>query len=346
MPELPEVEVVRRGLAARVIGARIVDIEVLDARSLRRFTGTPAAFAAALRGCTIAEVHRRGKFLWMPLDRAPRSHATALVAHLGMSGQLLLDGIPVDPTPADPTPADATATTAAHAAAATPTAKRVDRTDRKLCVRIRLVTPSGSDLALRFIDQRRFGSLAVAPLVADPWAATRPLAARIPASIAHIAPDPLESAFDEVSVTARMRASSRAVKTLLLDQRLVSGVGNIYADESLWLARLHWASPGREISPRKLRELMTAVREVFARSLAQGGTSFDTLYVNVNGESGYFARSLDVYGREGEPCRRCGARIRREPYAGRSSYRCPTCQRRRSGTAGAPVGRVEGLTAE
>jgi formamidopyrimidine-DNA glycosylase len=277
VPELPEVEVVRRGLEQFVVGRRIETVEVLHPRAVRRHEGGPVDFAARLTGRTIDGARRRGKYLWLPVGD------DALVAHLGMSGQLLVG------------PADA------------PLSPHV---------RVRFsFTDGGSDL--RFTDQRTFGHLLVSQ---D--------GAQLPSVIAHIAPDPLEEAFDLARLTARMRARKTGVKRALLDQSLVSGVGNIYADESLWRVKLHWARATDRLRPGQIADLMAAVADVFGEALKDGGTSFDSLYVDVNGRSGYFDRSLNVYGRAGEPCPRCGALIRRDPFMNRSSYSCPACQPR------------------
>jgi len=287
VPELPEVEVVRRGLELHVVGRTIGAAQVLHPRAVRRHAAGPDDFSAAARGLTITGACRRGKYLWLPMAErmagAPLVAEDALLAHLGMSGQLLLGdpGRPVSP----------------H-------------------VRVRFTfTDSGPDL--RFTDQRTFGHLAFAPG-----------GAVLPPMIAHIAPDPMEAGFDEEAVTRRLRSRRAAIKTALLDQSLVSGIGNIYADEALWRARLHWATPAAELSRAGAGRLLAAVREVLGEALLAGGTSFDSLYVNVNGESGYFGRSLAVYGREGEPCPRCGTPIRRDPFMNRSAYSCPACQPR------------------
>jgi len=277
VPELPEVEVVRRGLEQFVVGRRIKSVQVLHPRAVRRHEGGAVDFAARLSGRTIDGARRRGKYLWLPVGD------DALVAHLGMSGQLL-----VGPPEAELSP---------H-------------------VRIRFEFDDGGP-DLRFTDQRTFGHLLVS---AD--------GAQSPSVIAHIAPDPLEDAFDLKRLTARMRARRTGVKRALLDQSLVSGIGNIYADEALWRVKLHWARPTDRLRPGTIADLMTAVADVFTEALKDGGTSFDSLYVDVNGESGYFGRSLNVYGRAGEPCLRCGALIRRDPFMNRSSYSCPVCQRR------------------
>jgi formamidopyrimidine-DNA glycosylase len=277
VPELPEVEVVRRGLEKFVVGRRIESIEVLHPRAVRRHEGGPGDFALRLIGRTVDGARRRGKYLWLPVGD------DALLAHLGMSGQLLV--VPSD-APLSP-----------H-------------------VRVRFTFDDGG-ADLRFTDQRTFGHLLVA---AD--------GAQLPPVIAHIGADPLEEAFDLALLTERLHARKTGIKRALLDQSLVSGIGNIYADEALWRTRLHWARATDRLRAGQVAGLMGAVMDVFTEALSDGGTSFDSLYVNVNGESGYFERSLNVYGRAGEPCRRCGAPIRRDPFMNRSSYSCPVCQPR------------------
>ncbi|RVX44224.1 DNA-(apurinic or apyrimidinic site) lyase [Nonomuraea polychroma] len=279
MPELPEVEVVRRGLAQWVTGREIAAAEVFHPRAIRRHVPGADEFAARLKSRTVLSAERRGKYLWLPLSGTDE----ALMAHLGMSGQLLV----VDKD--------------------TPLEKH-------LRVRLRF-EDGGPDL--RFVDQRTFGHVMVTALVGG-----------VPEPISHIAPDPFEPAFDEAEFARRLRARHTEIKRALLDQSLISGVGNIYADEALWIARLHWARPTHTLTRPKIAELVAAVRTVMAAALHQGGTSFDSLYVNVNGESGYFDRSLEVYGRRDLPCSRCGTPIRREAFMNRSSYSCPTCQRR------------------
>ncbi len=279
MPELPEVETVRRGLAEHTLNRTITTVEVLHPRAVRR-TATP--LAALLTGQRFTAVSRRGKFLWLPLIDGDH----ALVAHLGMSGQLLLQTARHDPGP--------------H-------------------LRVRIAFSSRQP-ELRFVDQRTFGWLAIDALVPDDRSG------RLPAIAAHIARDPLDPHFDDDAFITRTRAKDTQIKRALLDQTLISGVGNIYADEALWRARLHGRRPTGKISTPKLRELLAHIREVMTDALAEGGTSFDDLYVNVNGESGYFERSLNAYGQEGEPCPRCGKPIRREAFMNRSSYFCPRCQ--------------------
>ena len=280
MPELPEVETVRRGLAHHVLGRTITSVHVLHARAARR---TDLSLAAMLPGKQFTAVSRRGKFLWLPLS----DDIHALVAHLGMSGQLLLQTPRHDPGP--------------HLRARIAFAKR---------------SPE-----LRFVDQRTFGWLAIDELVPDD------AHGRIPKIAAHIARDSLDPHFDDDAFITRTRIKDTQIKRALLDQTLISGVGNIYADESLWRAKLHGRRPAGGISAAKLRELLRHIRQVMTDALAEGGTSFDDLYVNVNGESGYFDRSLNAYGQAGEPCTRCGTAIRREAFMNRSSFFCPRCQR-------------------
>jgi formamidopyrimidine-DNA glycosylase len=277
MPELPEVEVVRRGLTEHVAGDVVVGVDVREQRSVRRHAAGPEHFAARLTGRTIDAVRRRGKYLWLGLD-----DGAALLGHLGMSGQLLVQfaGAPDE----------------SH-------------------LRVRLLMGRGREL--RFVDQRMFGGLSISEHGAE-----------LPPEIAHIAPDPFEAAFDDELFAVRLRRKRTGLKRALLDQGLVSGIGNIYADEALWRARLHYARPTDTLNRSEIARVLAAVRAVMGQALAQGGTSFDALYVDVNGESGYFDRSLEVYGQVGQPCSRCGTRIRRDPFMNRSSYTCPRCQPR------------------
>jgi formamidopyrimidine-DNA glycosylase len=278
VPELPEVEIVRRGLQRHVTGRTVDSVELLHPRATRRHLPGPDDFASAVRGRVITGARRRGKYLWLPIGD------DAVLAHLGMSGQLLVGDRrrPLSP----------------H-------------------VRARFTfRDAGPDL--RFTDQRTFGHLAFAPG-----------GAMLPPAISHIAPDPLdETEFDLAALTVRIRARRTGIKRALLDQSLVSGIGNIYADEALWRARLHWARPSETLTPGAISRLFAEVKQVFTDALDAGGTSFDALYVNVNGQSGYFERSLAVYGRAGQPCRRCGTPVRRDPFMNRSSYSCPRCQPR------------------
>ncbi|MEE2033967.1 bifunctional DNA-formamidopyrimidine glycosylase/DNA-(apurinic or apyrimidinic site) lyase [Rhodococcus chondri] len=282
MPELPEVEVVRRGLHAHVLGATIESVQVLHPRAVRRHEPGPRDLALQITGQTVAAVQRRGKYLWLVLRPAD----LALVVHLGMSGQMLVQ----PPTVPD-----------------------------EKHLRIRAVLDNGADL--RFVDQRTFGGWTLAPLVEVDGD-------RLPLTVAHIARDPMDSRFDAAAVVKVLRRKHTEIKRALLDQTVVSGIGNIYADEALWRARIHGNRVTDALSAPKLRAALDAAREVMGEALAQGGTSFDALYVNVNGESGYFERSLNVYGQENMPCDRCSAPIRREKFMNRSSYSCPKCQPR------------------
>jgi formamidopyrimidine-DNA glycosylase len=281
VPELPEVEVVRRGLQEWVVGRTIDHVAVLHPRAVRRHAAGAADLAARLSGRAVLGACRRGKYLWLPLDSAE-----ALVAHLGMSGQLLVQrpGVP-------------------------------DETHLRVRVAF---TDDGPEL--RFVDQRTFGGMALSELPSD--------GPGPPAVLAHIARDPLDPDFDEAGFVRATRARRTGVKRALLDQTLVSGIGNIYADEGLWRARLHFARPTETLTRAELTRLLAGVREVMRAALDQGGTSFDSLYVDVNGRSGYFDRSLAVYGQAGRPCPRCGAPVRRDPFMNRSSYTCPRCQPR------------------
>ena len=276
MPELPEVETVRRGLDQWVTGRTIAAVAVLHPRALRRHLAGPAHFAAAVAGRTVTAVRRRGKYLWLPLD-----DEDAVIGHLGMSGQLLMQ------------PAG---------------------TADEVHLRVR-VDFSDGDPQLRFVDQRTFGGLAYSVGGAD-----------LPAELAHIARDPFDPLFDADGFVARLRHRRVAVKRALLDQTLISGIGNIYADEALWRTGLHWSVPTHTLPVETAWHLLAQVRAVLNDALGAGGTSFDALYVNVNGESGYFDRSLAVYGREDRPCRRCGGPVRREPFMNRSSFCCGVCQ--------------------
>ena len=281
MPELPEVEVVRRGLEAHVLGRRIRSVEVLHPRPVRRHLPGAEDFATRLTGRSFTDAHRRGKYLWLPLDVPPGSDGPgdALLGHLGMSGQLLVQ------------PAGAPA-------------------ERHLRVRFDL-----GDTELRFVDQRMFGGLALSEGGAE-----------LPPEIAHIARDPLDPEFDDATFVSRVRRSQSGIKRQLLNQSLISGVGNIYADEGLWRARVHGERIGARLRRTDVERVLAGCREVMLAALGEGGTSFDSLYVNVNGESGYFDRSLQVYGREDEPCSRCGTPIRRMVFMNRSSFFCPVCQ--------------------
>ena len=280
MPELPEVEVVRRGLQTHVVGRSVAGVDVLEPRSLRRHLPGPTDFVDRLGARTIVAARRRGKYLWLALD--DDVSGDAVLCHLGMSGQMLIS--------------DADAPDPRH-------------------LRVRVLLDDGREL--RFCDQRIFGGLAISE---D--------GAVLPPEITHIARDPLDVAFDPAGFATALRRRQTGVKRALLDQTLISGVGNIYADEALWRARLHYARNTRHLRLREIDSLVGHVTDVMGEALEQGGTSFDALYVNVNGQSGYFDRSLSAYGQEGRPCPRCGTPIRRDAFMNRSSFTCPRCQPR------------------
>jgi formamidopyrimidine-DNA glycosylase len=288
MPELPEVEVVRRGLQAHVVGKTMTAVRVHHPRAVRRHEAGPADLTARLLGARISGTDRRGKYLWLLLDTADGDAIgapdTALVVHLGMSGQMLLGTVP-----------------------------RADH------VRISALLDDGT--VLSFADQRTFGGWLLADLVTVDGSV-------VPVPVAHLARDPLDPRFDTEAVVKVLRRKHSELKRQLLDQTVVSGIGNIYADEALWRAKVHGARIAATLTRRQLAAVLDAAADVMRDALAKGGTSFDSLYVNVNGESGYFDRSLDAYGREGEPCRRCGAVLRREKFMNRSSFYCPRCQPR------------------
>ncbi|WP_291473240.1 bifunctional DNA-formamidopyrimidine glycosylase/DNA-(apurinic or apyrimidinic site) lyase [Corynebacterium sp.] len=290
MPELPEVEVVRSGLAEHITGATIIGTEVLHPRAVRGQPGGAAALEAGLEDARITALRRRGKYFWIDLEYprvaegAGQGSGRCLLVHLGMSGQMLL-GEPGQ-------------VTSPH-----------------LRIRSLLVTDTGRELELSFVDQRTFGRWELnAPGVTDP--------------VPHIAVDPLDAAFDTAHTARVIRKKRSEIKRVLLDQTVVSGIGNIYADEALWAAQVHPRKKATAMRQADVVALLDAAAEVMTRALAAGGTSFDDLYVNVNGASGYFSRSLNVYGREGEPCPRCGTPVVREQWTNRSSHYCPECQRR------------------
>lgn len=312
---------VRRGIQRWAAGQRVQDVQVFDQRSLRRFAEGPSAFVRQLRGRILGEPQRRGKYLWIPLAGAQESaqddasggaddDGLALMIHLGMSGQVLI---------------------ADHDAPA----------QKHLKVTLELGGRPGDDAPaaqLRFVDQRIFGGMQLSPLVPDamasviggaPGAGVSATGRLIPAAALHIAADPLEPTVNPEWLFQALRGRRTGLKRALLDQTLISGVGNIYADEALWRAQLHYARRTETVTRREATRLLTGLREVMDAALEAGGTSFDALYVNVNGASGYFDRSLASYGQEGRPCKRCRTPIARERFMNRSSYLCPVCQRKR-----------------
>lgn len=332
MPELPEVEVVRAGLEPAVTGASVASVAIFDERSLRRHDGPAEDFVDRLTGRTMLAPQRRGKFMWIPLteiqetpwpivrtpseiqetsaegshpgaanagiERAPHGGLSALpefpkealVTHLGMSGQVLLRDVATD--------------------------------DARTRIRIDLQHPEHGPLRLNFVDQRIFGSMAIDQLVSS-----RDAADLVPSKVAHIARDPLDERFDDALFLAQLARKNTTIKRAVLDQTLISGIGNIYADESLWAARIHYDQPTATLGRARATRLLAEVRLVLRKALAEGGTSFDAQYLNVNGQSGYFAQSLNAYGQQGKPCPRCGRPIVRESFMNRGSHFCPRCQK-------------------
>ncbi len=281
VPELPEVEVVRRGLTEHAVGRVIAGATVFTARSVRRHVAGAADFESRVTGHRVLEIRRRGKYLWWVLD-----DGDALLAHLGMSGQFRVAGRHAD----------------------------TSKDSRHPHLRIRFSFADGGP-DLDFIDQRTFGGMAFLPDQAD-----------LPHPVAHIALDPLDPGFDLAATVEKIRSKHTEIKRALLDQSVVSGIGNIYADEALWRARLHYGRRTDAVSRPVVRRLLVAATEVMTEALEVGGTSFDALYVNVNGDSGYFDRSLAAYGQQDRPCHRCGTPIRRDAFMNRSSFFCPRCQ--------------------
>jgi len=286
---------VRAGLEPAATGARVERVEVLEPRSLRRHDGPSEDFVERLTGATFARPERRGKFLWVPLSSATQPADEALVVHLGMSGQVLLRD-------------------------------RDAPRDRLTRIVIDVTHPEAGPLRIDFVDQRIFGSMAVDDLVPAPDEAAH----RIPSQVAHIARDPLDPLFDDRRFLAALARKDTTIKRALLDQTLISGIGNIYADEALWAARVHYDQPTRSLSRARAITLLAEVRLVLGKALAEGGTSFDYQYVNVNGASGYFSQSLNAYGQTGLPCPRCGRPIVRANFMNRGSHFCAHCQRVRA----------------
>jgi formamidopyrimidine-DNA glycosylase len=314
LPELPEVEVVRAGLEPAISGATVTGVRVFDERSLRRHDAPAEDFIDRMIGSTFVAPRRRGKFLWVPIDSSlpaasPQAGAQsagsgvtnsgvgmALVVHLGMSGQVLLR-LPAAPL------------------------------DRLTRISLHLTHPEHGPLRVDFVDQRIFGSMALDSLV-ESGDVPGDL---VPSQVSHIARDPMDNDFDDARFFSKLAKRNTGVKRALLDQTLISGIGNIYADEALWASRIHYDQPTSTLSRPRAKTLLAEVRLVLGKALAEGGTSFDAQYLNVNGESGYFSQSLNAYGQQGLPCPRCGRMIVREQFMNRGSHFCPYCQRVRAG---------------
>jgi formamidopyrimidine-DNA glycosylase len=306
MPELPEVETVRAGLEETVTGAKVTRVEILDARSLRRHPANVGDFVETLTGRTIQAAVRRGKFLWLPLNQKKNEPQLALIGHLGMSGQILVRTPDYEEDPLT-----------------------------RIIVHLR--AQDGLKYQMRFVDQRIFGSLAIdvmedtedgnpggfsgEEIINSTWLN------KIPNQVSHISRDPLDPDFNEEAVLKLFKKKQSGIKRVLLDQGVLSGIGNIYADESLWLAKIHYDQPANSISRTKAKELLAHVTQVLAKAVVAGGTSFDEQYKNINGESGYFSISLNAYGLTGLPCKRCGRAIQRDNWMNRGSHFCPRCQK-------------------
>ena len=276
MPELPEVETVRRGLHTIITGFRIADAQSLHPRAMKSESIAPLA---SLNGAKITGTNRRGKFMWLTLNRP-----YVLTAHLGMSGQFL-----------------------------------IHQPNRPKATHIRAqfqLKKALRNLELVFNDQRTFG-----------WLSIEETTNNIPTSALHIAPDPFDPSFDiDATINNYLRRTIR-IKTALLNQEIMSGVGNIYADETLWRAKIHPGTLTSNLTKKKITTIIETATTVMQEAINQGGTSFDDLYINVNGESGFFEQSLNAYGQEGEPCPRCGTSIKRISFGQRSSHFCPKCQK-------------------
>ncbi|TFD77592.1 bifunctional DNA-formamidopyrimidine glycosylase/DNA-(apurinic or apyrimidinic site) lyase [Cryobacterium sp. Sr8] len=336
MPELPEVEVVRAGIEPAVTGAVISAVEVFEQRSLRRHDLSAGPFTDLLEGRRVLAAVRRGKFLWLPLDSG-----RALVIHLGMSGQVLLRAPGSAARISTGSITTGSITTGSISTGSITTGSITGgrpAEDRLLRIRLHLEHPVHGELWLNFVDQRIFGSMAVDRMqpTSDGLPAGFPGAAAagewetlIPSQVAHIARDPIDPAFPADAFFRALARKKTGIKRALLDQTLISGIGNIYADEALFDARIHFDQPAASLSAAKARTLLASVRGILHRALAEGGTSFDAQYVNVNGESGYFSHSLTAYGQHGKPCLRCGTTMVRAQFMNRSSHFCPRCQRLR-----------------
>lgn len=286
MPELPEVETVRSGLAAKILGATINDVKVFENRSIRQHDKGKRDFQAQLTGNKILAASRRGKFMWLQLENQNRDDA--LIIHLGMSGQVLIHKT-----------------------------KDVEKHAR---VVFNLTSKQNKVVKMRFVDQRMFGGMFLDSLIETEEGDL------LPSRVTHIARDLFDPYVDDEKIITEIMRRKAGVKSLLLNQSIVSGVGNIYADEALWQTKLHYLTPGSRLKAAQIRLTLDALREIMRKAIAAGGTSFDEQYVRVNGQSGWFEVELNAYGQEGQPCSRCGREIVREAWANRSSHRCPRCQ--------------------
>lgn len=298
MPELPEVEVVRRGLEKQLIGAQIEKVEVFFPGSLRG--QDEKRFSEALEGWTITNAVRRGKFLWLlGEDEEGKQTLYSLVIHLGMSGQLLINK---------------------------PKIELSRRNQGHL--RVRLTLKDGR--TVNFVDQRTFGRMVVEPLVETKDKKPAGIGAEshlIPRNVeVNVARDVLDPHADFKEVAEKIHQRKSSIKHSLLDQRLVSGIGNIYADETLFAARISPAQSAKTLTEERIEEIFKVSGKIMKAAIKQGGTSFDELYVDTSGNPGYFEQELKVYGRGGEPCKVCGTTLKKLQQSGRNATYCPQCQ--------------------
>jgi formamidopyrimidine-DNA glycosylase len=276
VPELPEVETIRRDLRAAVCGQRITAVTVSGLRSVRRHPDR-RVFASGLEGQTLLEVSRKGKYLVCRLDGGQ-----ALVIHLGMSGQLLLSEGATSPPP--------------HA-------------------HVRLGLSGGGEL--RFVDPRTFGQLFLSV----------PCSSGTVPELTHLGPDALEDRLDEERLALALSTRQTRLKALLVDQRFLAGIGNIYSDEILFAAGLRWDRRAGSLSRQEARVLHRAMQATLAAAIqARGSSLADAQYRDLYGVPGRYQLQHQVYGREGLPCPRCRAPVVRERWAGRSSFWCRACQ--------------------
>lgn len=280
MPELPEVETVRRGLERQAVGFDITRVEVLRPRAIAA-PPLPELFCGALEGCRVSAWRRRGKYLMAELERSGED-AGHWGVHLRMTGQFLWLSEPQDPC--------------RH-------------------TRVRFWNPAGQEL--RFVDMRSFGEMWWVP-------PGEPLES-VMTGLKRLGPEPFSDEFSPAHLISRLAGSVRPIKTALLDQSLVAGVGNIYADESLFMSRLAPQTPSGTLKPKQLRTLHAALVEVLQTSIGAGGTTFSD-FRDLTGTNGNYGHAAWVYRRTGQPCRVCGTLIQRDKLGGRSSHWCPNCQ--------------------
>ena len=286
MPELPEVETVRRGLAGRLSSFQIHDVEILRDRAIAS-PGGSLLFTQALKGTWVGQWHRRGKYLYADLHDGPDHQQVAERGHWGvhlrMTGQFLwLD----------------------------------EATEPCRHTRVRFWDPEGREL--RFIDMRSFGEMWWVP-------PEQPLESVI-TGLRRLGPEPFSDAFNGAYLQQRLKNSRRSIKAALLDQSLVAGAGNIYADESLFAAGIAPHTAAGQLKRAQLNELCTCLVDVLQKSIGAGGTTFSD-FKDLEGVNGNYGGQASVYRRTGSPCLSCGTPIVRDKLAGRSTHWCPNCQR-------------------